>query len=227
MAQQFFIAGQKLAELRTERFLTQAELAGELGMSLGGVRRLEQTPVVGIHFRNFRRLAEVARLTPEQLRSRIGTSGAAAPPLDPETQPSSLLRGSRQDVSDVERFHGVSAARTEERPGVARGQVPAPASGQRRFAAIVDGDCMENRYCHGDVVVFSIDAAEQEGIVDGRNYFIQFHDGENTFKRIFLDPDDADRLLLKCWNPRYPQRGVERSQITLIAKAIYRLVPDE
>ncbi len=86
---------------------------------------------------------------------------------------------------------------------------------------------MEDRYRHGDVVVFSIDAAEQEGIVDGRNYFIQFHDGENTFKRIFLDPDDADHLLLRCWNPRYPQRRIERDQISLLAKAVYRLVPDQ
>lgn len=226
MSQSLFIAGQKLAELRAERFLTQAELAGEMGMSLGGIRRLEQTPVVGIQFRNFRRLAALSRLTPQELRSRIGAQGVAGSATDSQ-QPAALLIGSRQDVIDVERFHGVSAARTEQRAGVGSGQVPAPASTQRRFAAVVDGDCMEDRYRHGDVVVFSIDAAEQEGIVDGRNYFIQFHDGENTFKRIFLDPDDADRLLLRCWNPRYPQRRVERDQISLLAKAVYRLVPDQ
>ncbi len=220
MAGPLFIAGPKLADLRTERLLTQAELAGELGMSLGGIRRLEQSPIVGIQLRNFRRLAELTRLTPGQLRSRIGAS--------PSGQPAALVPGSQQPVSDVEQFHGVSAARTEARAGVERGQVPAPAAnGQRRFAAVVDGDCMEDRYRNGDVVVFSVDAAESEGILDGRNYFIQFDDGENTFKRIFLDPDDADRLILQAWNPRYPSRTIERSRITLLARAIYRLVPDE
>ena len=126
----------------------------------------------------------------------------------------------------MERFHGVSAARREDRAGVERGRVPIPAGARRRFAVIVDGDCMEPKYRDGDVVVFSVDAAEREGIVDGRNYFIQFADGENTFKRVFLEPSDVNWLVLRCWNAKYPPRRVERTSIHLLARAEYRLVPD-
>jgi phage repressor protein C with HTH and peptisase S24 domain len=228
MLQQLFIVGRKLAALRVERLLTQAELAGELDMSLGGVRRLEQAPVGAIQIRNFRKLAELTHLSADQLRSRIGAlSLPEATPRVPTRQPSSVSPGSRQRVSDVARFHGVSAARGAERADVDRGHVPVPVSSERRFAAVVDGDCMEPRYHNGDVVVFSVDAAESEGILDGRNYFIQFTDGENTFKRICFDPEDADRLVLRCWNTRYPMRTIERSEIALLARAVYRVIPDE
>jgi phage repressor protein C with HTH and peptisase S24 domain len=128
---------------------------------------------------------------------------------------------------EIERFHGVSAARPEARDGVERGRVPVPASSSRRFAAVVDGDCMEPKFRDGDVVVFSVDAAEKEGIVEGRNYFLQFIDGENTFKRIFFDPDNAEQLVLRCWNAHYPHRCIRRDRIQLLARAEFRLVPDE
>jgi phage repressor protein C with HTH and peptisase S24 domain len=86
---------------------------------------------------------------------------------------------------------------------------------------------MEPRYRHGDVVIFSVDAAEREGVVDGKNYFVQLDDGENTFKRVFADPRDPDRLVLRCWNPKYPPRAVDRRTVRLLARAVYRLVPDE
>jgi transcriptional regulator with XRE-family HTH domain len=231
MAERLLIFGQKLAALRAERFLTQEEFADRLGMSTAGVRRLEQLEVGGMQMRNFRRLAELAQVTPQQLRRRIGPGGdesagdAEAIPFD--FQPTALIRASARQVVDVERFHGVSAARPEDRAEVERGRIPVPAGAGRRFAAVVDGDCMEPRYRHGDVVVFSIDAAEKEGIVEGRNYFVQFADGENTFKRIFFDPENSERLVLRCWNTKYPQRKVSRSGIQILARAEFRLVPDE
>jgi phage repressor protein C with HTH and peptisase S24 domain len=229
MAARLLIFGKKLAALRIERYLTQEELASRLGMSTAGVRRLEQLDLGGMHMRNFRRLAELTKLTPPQLRRRIGTpigepNRSQAPGND---QPTALAGDSLVRVVDVERFHGVSAARLEDRAGVKEGRVPVPAGTRRRFAAVVDGDCMEPKYHHGDVVVFSIDAAEREGIVDGRNYFVQFADGENTFKRVFCDPENSDRLVLRCWNPKYPARAVERSRVQILARAEFRLVPDE
>jgi transcriptional regulator with XRE-family HTH domain len=234
MAERLLILGQKLAALRTERYLTQEELAKRLGMSTAGVRRLEQLEFGGMQMRNFRKLAELARLTPRQLRRRIGTPIVGTPNVESaqsqsarNNQPPALASGSLGRVVDVERFHGVSAARPEDRAGVKDGRVPVPAGAGRRFAAVVDGDCMEPKYHHGDVVVFSIDAAEREGIVDGRNYFIQFADGENTFKRVFSDPENSDRLVLRCWNPKYPARVVERNRVQILARAEFRLVPDE
>ena len=72
MARWLTISGQRLAALRAERYLTQEELAGQLGMSTAGVRRIEQLRTAGMQFRNFRRLAELTQITPEQLRERIG-----------------------------------------------------------------------------------------------------------------------------------------------------------
>jgi hypothetical protein len=77
------------------------------------------------------------------------------------------------------------------------------------------------------MVVFSVDAAEREGIMEGRNYFIQFTEGETTFKRIFFDPVEANRLILRCWNGKYPDRLIERGSVQLLARAEYRLVRDE
>lgn len=229
MTRRLTISGERLASLRAERYLTQEELAGKLGMSTAGVRRLEQLRVGGMQFRNFRRLAELTQITPEQLRERIGAPSDFHARCDAEFvegQPPAITRGSLREVVEVERFHGVSAARREDRAGVERGLVPVPAGAGRRFAVSVDGDCMEPKYRNGDVVVFSVDAAEREGIVDGRNYFIQFADGQNTFKRVFLEPSDVDWLVLRCWNEKYPPRKVERDTIQLLARAEYRLVPD-
>jgi transcriptional regulator with XRE-family HTH domain len=230
MTERLLISGKRLASLRTERYLTQEELANRLGMSTAGVRRLEQMTFGGMHMRNFRRLAELVELTCEELRSRVGVSRTFE--SEPARQliagqPAALARARAEPVMDVVRFHGVSASRAENRTDVERGRVPVRAGPDRRFAVAVDGDCMEPKYRHGDEVVFSVDAAEREGIVQGRNYFIQFVDGETTFKRIFFDPIEANRLVLRCWNTKYPDRQVERSAIQLLARAEYRLVKDE
>jgi transcriptional regulator with XRE-family HTH domain len=229
MTERPLISGKRLASLRTEHYLTQEELANRLDMSLAGIRRLEQMHIGGMQLRNFRRLAELVELNCEELRDRIGVAGSFSSQTARQFiagQPAALAQTAGA-VMDVERFHGVSASRAEDRTDVRRGRVPVPAAPDRRFAVAVDGDCMEPKYRHGDEVVFSVDAAEREGIVQGRNYFIQFIDGETTFKRIFFDPLEANRLVLRCWNTKYPDRQIERSAIQLLARAEYRLVKDE
>lgn len=207
-------------------------------MSVQNVARLEQAKEGGMQVKNFRRLADLLGLTPDQLHARIGVhanesrasgtrrNDSADEVLD-EEQPTAFRRGSIQPAVEIDCFHGVSAARPEERVAVDRGTTLVPAGTARRFSVVVDGDCMEPKYRHGDVVIFSADAADREGIVGGRNYFIQFDDGENTFKRVFFHRDDEDRLVLRCWNKKYPQRVVDRRRVKLLARAIYRLVPDE
>ena len=238
--QRVLISGRKFAALRRARYLTQEEFAQQIGMSAANVRRLERTEEGGMQAKNFRRLADLLKLSPAELHQKIGRRGqrprnghghgsASVDVLDagPVGLPSAVAAESLRPVVDVERFHGVSAARPEDREGVRRGRTPVPAGSPRRFAVTVDGDCMEPRYRHGDVVIFSVDAAEAEGIVDGRNYFLQFDDGHNSFKRVFLDPGDPDVLVLRCWNEAYPQRTVNRNRVRLLARAIYRLVPDD
>lgn len=235
-AHRVVIFGQKLAALRRERYLTQDEFAQRLEMWAANVRRLEQAQASGMQLKNFRRLASLLNVSPDELRRQIGPATAAPLPIQrsgaaladgPADFPSALSPDATQPLADLPHYHGVSAARIEHRTDASRGTIQAPAGSQRRFAVTVDGDCMEPRYANGDVVIFSIDAAEREGVVDGKNYFIQFTDGENTFKRLFTDPDNPEVVILRCWNEKYAERVVERSAIRLLARAVFKLTPDE
>ncbi|MDB5299365.1 MAG: hypothetical protein JWO87_1028 [Phycisphaerales bacterium] len=240
MAQQrILIFGKEFAALRQGRYLTQEEFAQKLEMSPANIRRLEQSEAGGMQVKSFRKLAALLNLSPDALRQQIGapsgeTDDASATPrvgpsatLHDAAFPTGMQPGSGRGVVEVEHFHGVSAARTEDRAAAQRGKAPVPAGAARRFAVTVDGDCMEPKYHHGDVVVFSVDAAEREGIVEGKNYFLQFADGENTFKRIFLDVENRELLILRCWNEKYEPRVVERASVKLLARATHRLTPDE
>ena len=239
MAQQrVLILGKEFAGLRRGRYLTQEEFAQRLEMSPANIRRLEQAEVGGMQVKSFRKLAALLSLSPDALRQQIGarSEGSAAgethrvdpsAPLHDAAFPTGLQIASNRGVVEVDHFHGVSAARAEDRTAAHRGKATVPAGTPRRFAVTVDGDCMEPKYRHGDVVLFSVDAAEREGIVEGKNYFLQFADGENTFKRIFLDPENRELLILRCWNEKYEPRVVERSSVKLLARATHRLTPDE
>lgn len=66
------VSGSKLATLRRERFYTQDELGAAIGMTGGGVRRIETAQSTGIQMKNFRRLAEVMKFSPDELQKRIG-----------------------------------------------------------------------------------------------------------------------------------------------------------
>ena len=238
MSQRVMILGKRFAALRRERYLTQDEFAQRLEMSPANVRRLEQSEVGGMQVKNFRRLATLFNVSPDDLRRRIGASSEPAeaglhasvvdgPSMIDSTFPASLKPDSKKDVVEISHFHGVSAAKIEHRSDAHRGRALVPAGSQRRFAVTVDGDCMEPEYRDGDVVVFSVDIAEREGIVDGKNYFVQFTDGENTFKRLFLDPENHELLILRRWNSRYSPRVVEKSRVKLLARAVFRMMPDE
>jgi transcriptional regulator with XRE-family HTH domain len=243
MGQRVMILGRRLAALRREKYLTQEEFAQRLEMSAANVRRLEQAEVGGMQVKNFRKLATLLNVIPDELRRRIGAldqSSTGSADADAraardskvssaatEGSPVGLKARTRREVVEVDHYHGVSAARAEDRTDANRGRAPVPAGSLRRFAVTVDGDCMEPKYRDGDVVVFSVDVAEREGIIEGKNYFLQFVDGENTFKRVFPDPENRELLILRCWNERYPPRIVERSQVKLLARAVYRLTPDE
>lgn len=247
MSQRVLIIGKNLASLRRQRYLTQEEFAQKLDMSPANVRRLEQSEMGGMQVKNFRRLAALVGVSPDDLRRQIGAVDEAKsptevaeavveapppPPVVPQAKespeaPSAVRFASQRDVVDVSHYHGVSAARIESRTDADRGKAPIPAGSSRRVAVTVDGDCMEPRYFNGDVVIFSVDQAEREGVIDGKNYFVQFADGENTFKRLFLHADNRELLVLRCWNSKYPDRIVERAKIKLLARAMYRLMPDE
>lgn len=240
MGTRVLIQGKKLSDIRKERYMTQEEFAQELEMSPANVRRLEQSPITGVHYKNFRRLAQLLKLGPSELEERIGVDennpdeiAEIAASFNSKTSlalkdlPSGMRPDSRQNVSQMAHYHGVSAATVEDRPPTQRDNLPVPVGMKRPFAVTVDGDCMAPVYLDGDMVIFSIEKAEREGIIDGKNYFVQLFDGNNTFKRVFLDPENRDVLILRCWNEKYPERVIERAAVKVLARAIYKLTPDE
>jgi transcriptional regulator with XRE-family HTH domain len=136
-------------------------------------------------------------------------------------QPSGVRPNTLRDTIDVDLYTSVSAARRDEREGERGAKTAVPAGyGRRTFVVTLDGDCMEPLYHDGGKVVFSIDVYEREGIVDGKSYFLQFEDGSQTFKRVFLDADDREELILRTYNEKYPERRVRRSDVKLMARAV-------
>ncbi len=100
------------------------------------------------------------------------------------------------------------------------------ASDRRAFTAPVDGDCQHPKWKHGEIVVFSFEAVEREGILPGKSYYLAFTDGSTTFKRVFKDESDPDVYILRCWNRRkYPtDQRVHRDEVVRIARAISKQV---
>src|SRR5437764_10767607 len=130
-------------------------------MSKGSIARLEQQDQSGILIKNFRRLAELAKTTPEALRAEIGAPGDADALRAPSDEvhigneaggPASrrLERGRR-----VPRFHSISATRRDERTAEVRDEAEAPAGSKAQFAVRVDGDSMEPKYPDGSDALFS------------------------------------------------------------------------
>jgi hypothetical protein len=106
---------------------------------------------------------------------------------------------------------------------------PFDVSDVRVFTIPVDGDCQEPVWKNGEIVVFSFDAFDREGIINGHSYYLAFTDNSTTFKRVFLDPADPDVYVLQCWNTaKYPQqKRVHFNEVVRIARAISKVVvPD-
>ena len=103
---------------------------------------------------------------------------------------------------------------------------PADTIDDRAFTIPVDGDCQEPVWNDGDVVLFSYDAYEREGILPGKSYYLAFTDGSTTFKRVFVDPKDPHVYVLRCWNTRkYPaERRVHFTEVVRIARAVAKQV---
>lgn len=100
------------------------------------------------------------------------------------------------------------------------------ASDRRAFTAPVDGDCQHPKWKHGEIVVFSFDAVEREGILPGKSYYLAFTDGSTTFKRVFKDEKDPEVYILRCWNRRkYPaDQRVHLNEIVRVARAVSKQV---
>lgn len=88
------------------------------------------------------------------------------------------------------------------------------------FAARVSGDSMTPKYVEGDIVVFSPAAGWREG----NDCFVRFDDGQTTFKRVFMEKDDASGTVLRLQprNERYRPQVVPSEKISGLYKAVYQ-----
>jgi transcriptional regulator with XRE-family HTH domain len=230
MARVAHIYGKKLAAARNRLAMTQREL-GEVigGVSDETISRVERQEISGILAKRLPKLAAALGLDLQQFKSvycppdEMGATGETFLDL-----PSGIdMRQARSARLLPEFPVGIAASRRiDKMVDYPDGDRPVDTGDQRAFAAPVDGDCQTPKWRHGEIVIFSYDAVEREGILPGNSYYIAFTDGSTTFKRVFLDESNPDIYLLRCWNrKKYPKdQPVPRDEVVRIARAISKQI---
>jgi transcriptional regulator with XRE-family HTH domain len=243
MARVAHIFGKRLAMARDELAITQRELGEAIGgVSDETISRIERSEVAGILAKRLPMLASRFGLSLETFKQRFcvpaseispGNSGASEQ-FSPQfpTSPIGLdLRRARTARVLPEFRIGVAASRRVDKFSEYPDANRLTASNDRRaFAAPVDGDCQHPKWKHGEIVVFSFEAVEREGILPGKSYYLAFADGSTTFKRVFKDEADPEVYILRCWNrKKYPDdRRVHSGEVVRIARAVSKqIVVDE
>jgi SOS-response transcriptional repressor LexA len=230
------VNGRKFAELRRSLLLTQDELGAKLGMSGGNVARIESSAQTGINLRNFRRMAELAKLSVEALKKRIGvrpgmTSGQSA--------------GAKAAIRKGDRAPVASAAASLPGQGVALlGEVTAGGliesfvyqnetpqrlplafpGAERIYALRIRGDSMSPAYQPGEILIVQDLTPDQ--LIDGEDAVIQRDgsgDDASTFKRIvFLG---GGRLKLVPLNPAYRPIECPLDSVVRIGRVLGKFTP--
>jgi len=219
----------------------------ELGEAIGGVSdetisRIERQEVAGILSKRLPKLATTLGMTLEDFKGRFCVpddtpSGGAKKASDGHagnpTLPVGLQMRRVRPARVLPEFQiGIAASRRvdklSEHPDSNR---LVAATDRRAFTAPVDGDCQHPKWKHGEIVVFSFEAAEREGILPGKSYYLAFTDGSTTFKRVFKDEKDPEVYILRCWNrSKYPaDQRVHSSEIVRVARAVSKqvVVPED
>jgi transcriptional regulator with XRE-family HTH domain len=235
MARVAHVFGKRLAVAREGLSMTQRQLGEAIGgVSDETISRIERQEVAGILAKRLPRLASTLGITLEEFRARFCLN-------DPPPMPQALAGGTAAAALpvglDLRRVHaarilpehriGVAASRRVDKVSEHPDANPLVAASDRRaFTAPVDGDCQHPKWKHGEIVVFSFDAVEREGILVGRSYYLAFADGSTTFKRLFKDESDPETYVLRCWNrKKYPlDQRVHRDEIVRIARAVSKQV---
>jgi DNA-binding XRE family transcriptional regulator len=234
MARVTHVFGKRVAAARKELFMTQEKFGEAIGgVSDETISRIERLEVAGTLSKWLPKMAAVLGLPLDEFRTRFCV---------PESQPANTgaqigIARSLPTGLDLKRLRsaqilpeyqiGVAASRRVDKISEHPDANRAVASPDRRaFTAPVDGDCQHPKWKHGEIVVFSFDAVEREGILSGRSYYLAFTDGSTTFKRLFTDESDPDVFILRCWNrKKFPtDQRVHRDEIVRIARAISKQV---
>jgi transcriptional regulator with XRE-family HTH domain len=237
MAREAYVFGKRLAAAREKLAMTQRELGDAVGVSDETISRVERHEVAGVLSKRLPKLAAVLGLTldqftaqfcvPESAREKNGARNDSSP-LQPGSLPIGLDLKRLRPARTLPEFQiGIAASRRVEKLADHPDANRLVATADRRaFTAPVDGDCQHPKWKHGEIVVFSFDAVEREGIIAGRSYYLAFTDGSTTFKRVFTDERDPEVFILRCWNrKKYPgDQKVHRDEIVRIARAVSKQV---
>ena len=168
-------------------------------------------------------LSKALNLTPTELVRRLagGASEGELPPAirTSEMRPARMVPHFTSGVAASRRVEKLEDEDFEARQATASDDI-------RAFTIPVDGDCQEPVWNNGEIVLFSFDAYDREGILPGKSYYLAFTDGSTTFKRVFLDPNDSEIYILRCWNTKkFPaERRVHFSEVVRIARAVSKQV---
>lgn len=221
------VSGERLAALWRASAMSQESFAQAVGMKRSGFLRLLRPGEHGVFKDNFRRLAEVAQMTADELRCRIG------PEADAEVELAGIdvdsgratrggdslagVSGLAQPLREVTRFHGISAGPRHERLAVQHGTVKVPHD-LGEFAVRVDGESMSPEYPNDAIALF--EAVEGQQFIFGKEYLVWFSNQECYFSRVTESEDGRDALVLRKLNPdreRFPDRRVHRREIARVA----------
>ena len=237
MARVAHVFGRHLAAAREELAMTQRKLGEMIGVCDETISRIERQEVAGTLSKWLPKWAAALGMTLGSFKGRFcvpedAPSTARNKPLDDPTGnvelPVGLEMRRVRPARILPEFQiGIAANRRVEKlsehPDSNR---LVGLSDRRAFTAPVDGDCQHPKWKHGEIVVFSFDAVEREGILPGRSYYLAFTDGSTTFKRVFKDEKDPEVYILRCWNRRkYPgDQRVHLSEIVRVARAVSKQV---
>jgi transcriptional regulator with XRE-family HTH domain len=234
MARVAHIYGKKLAAARNRLAMTQRELGEAIGgVSDETISRVERQDVSGILAKRLPKLAAALGLGLEQFKAAFCPpdafqSSASLSTPEPSPLPVGIDMHQARPARLLPEFPvGIAASRrVDKMVDYSDSDIPVATSDQRAFAAPVDGDCQAPKWLHGEIVIFSYDAVEREGILPGNSYYIAFTDGSTTFKRVFLDESNPDIYVLRCWNrKKYPKdQPVPREEVVRIARAISKQI---
>lgn len=229
MARVAYLYGKRLAAQRELRSMTQRELGEAIGgVSDETISRVERSEVAGILAKRLPKLAQALGFTLEEFKAKICLGDKNAPVKNVGGFPPGLnMHGFRHAAVVPEFAIGVAADRRVEKlaehPDANR---LVDSRDKRAFAVPVDGDCQYPKWKNGEIVVFSYDAVDREGILPGKSYYVAFTDGSTTFKRVFPDENDPEVLILRCWNrKKYPNdHRVHTSDVVRLARAVAKQV---